>query len=533
MGLSLVKILIKIFMRNVSVEHFSIFIYNIDINYLKGKTMTLNIEWIYNKDLIIYILKTISISMFTYYTSIKMIDLRKYLSLKYGFIFFCTSTLIIIVSQIIEKVINIDINTIFYMIIFISIFFAIITKNNLGYSIFVNVISLSINQILFFISTVLGFVIYLALKIESEYLNFVIILLINMILVKMILKIKKINKGVAILKRNRQNQYFDLLILNLSIILLFLFMLIPISYNNPTQKKGFLTLIAFSILMFVTIQKSLQLYYKQKMLVKDLEETKEELENKKKEVEALEKENLEFSKVSHSIAHKQKSLEHKLNELSMKSEIADELDIKDRIKNLDKDLREKTVVVLDKTGIDEIDDMLSYMQSECVKNKIDFQLQLNGNIYTMINHHIDKEELEILLADHIKNAIIAIGYGDNVNKSILVRLGKIDGNYGLYVFDSGIEFEIDTLLNLGKKPSTTHKDSGGTGMGFMNTFDTLRKHKASFIIEEYGKPVKDNFTKALKFKFDGKNEFKICSYREEEIRNKDKENSLVVEKLSL
>ena len=44
------------------------------------------------------------------------------------------------------------------------------------------------------------------------------------------------------------------------------------------------------------------------------------------------------------------------------------------------------------------------------------------------------------------------------------------------------------LEKLGKKPSTTHKDEGGTGMGFMNTFDTLRKCKASLTIEEFNKP---------------------------------------------
>lgn len=135
----------------------------------------------------------------------------------------------------------------------------------------------------------------------------------------------------------------------------------------------------------------------------------------------------------------------------------------------------------------------------------------------MVNNFVSKEDLEILLADHIKNAIIAINYSNNVNKSILIRLGIIDGIYSLYIYDSGIEFEIDTLKNLGKKPSTTHADSGGTGMGFMNTFDTLNKYKASMIIEEYGKPSKDNYTKAIMIKFDKKNEFKICSYRDEQV----------------
>ena len=488
--------------------------------------------WLDNVNDIIYILKILFTGILTYYISIKITKAKITMSLYKLFIFFIAIICIPLLAQIIKGLNGIEISSIIYVVLMISVLFSITTKNKLGYSILVNTISASINQIIFFIATVVSFIPYNILRIKSEYFNFFIIICIYLILLILCLKMKRIKHGIGFLTKNKNNQYFDMLILNISMIVLFM-VIITSNYKEKVTINLMLGLIGFSIITFVTIQKSLQLYYKQKMLVKDLEETKEELENKKKEVEALEKENLEFSKISHSIAHKQKSLEHKLNELSMKSEIADELDIKDRIDDLSKNLMKETIVVLDKTGITEIDDMLSYMQSECVKNKIDFQLQLNGNIYTMINHHIDKEELEILLADHIKNAIIAIGYGDNVNKSILVRLGKLDGSYGLYVYDSGIEFEIETLLNLGKKPSTTHKDSGGTGMGFMNTFDTLRKHNASFIIEEYGKPVKDNFTKALKFKFDGKNEFKICSYREEEIKNKDKENSLIVEKLSL
>ena len=485
----------------------------------------IGIEWINNNiSLIIFILKFIFIIMCTYYTSVKMLDLNKYLSLKYGFLFFCTAIFIVIFSQIIKKVSQMDINSIFYMLVFISIFFSIITKNSLGYSILISIISLSINQILFFVSTSLSFIIYLIVKVQSEYLNFLIILLINIILVKLIFKIKRINKGVVILKKNITNQYFDLLILNVSIMLLILFMLLPMDYNDFAQKRGVLILIVFSILMVITITKSLQLYYKQRMLVKDLEETKKELEEKKSEVKELEKENLNFSKISHTIAHRQKSLEHKLEELNMNSEISSELGA--RIENVTKDLKKETPIELSKTGISVIDDMLSYMQSECIKNKIDFQLQLNGNIYTMTNHYIGKDELEILLADHIKDAIIAIGYVDSVNKSILVRLGKIDGTYSLYVYDSGIEFEIDTFKELGIKPSTTHKDNGGTGMGFMNTFDTLRKYKASLEIEEIGKPCKDNFTKVLKFRFDNKNEFKIKSYRKDEIKKKDKENKL-------
>lgn len=84
----------------------------------------------------------------------------------------------------------------------------------------------------------------------------------------------------------------------------------------------------------------------------------------------------------------------------------------------------------------------------------------------------------------------------------------------MYIHDSGIEFEKETLEKLGKEPITTHKSEGGTGMGFMNTFDTLKKCKGSLIINEIGKPSKDNFTKIVMIRFDGKNEFRVISYRE-------------------
>ena len=327
-------------------------------------------------------------------------------------------------------------------------------------------------------------------------------------------KIKRFKNGFTFLQKKLKDDYFDILIINISIIILFLLtIMLSIDFKIEIVEKLVYGFITIAIMMFITILKSIQLYYKQKMLIQDLNETKEELENKKKEVEELEKENLNFSKISHSIAHKQKSLEYKLNNLMLKSEIASEIDLKDRIENITKELKQETTVELAKTDITEIDDMLAYMQSECIKNKIDFQLQLNGNIHYMVNNHISKEKLEILLADLIKNAIIAINYSDNTNKSILVRLGIIEGNYSLYVYDTGIEFEKETLKNLGKKPSTTHGDNGGTGMGMMNTFDTLREFKASMIIHEIGKPCKDNYTKSIQIIFDKKNTFKIETYR--------------------
>lgn len=68
-------------------------------------------------------------------------------------------------------------------------------------------------------------------------------------------------------------------------------------------------------------------------------------------------------------------------------------------------------------------------------------------------------------------------------------------------------------------------------MGFMNTFDTLRQYQASMVIQEYSEPCQDNFTKVIQIKFDKKNEFKICSYRANEIESKINKKILQLEKM--
>ena len=478
-------------------------------------------------EILAYIIKTLFLDISTFYAAAKITNTKNVIDIRV----IISMIVIAIVSGYIKSETN-SMSSTLVQILFIGIIYTLVSKGKIEYSLIIVSISLSITYVIYIVAIIFNYILNTIYLIKNDYINMIIISIIHIIILFILFRFKRLKNGISFLKSNLKNEYFDILILNISIVIVFAFVLFTNS-NNELTGSIFFIFVLLVFIMFITIQKSLQLYYKQKMLVKDLEETKVELEDKKKEVEELEKENLNFSKISHSIAHKQKSLEFKLNELSMKSEISSEIGLKDRIEKLGKELTKETISVIGKTGIEEIDDMLKYMQSECVKNKIDFQLQISGNIYTMINHYIDKEELEILLADHIKNAIIAIGYGDNINKSILVRLGKLDGYYGLYIYDSGIEFEIETLYKLGKIPATTHKDNGGTGMGFMNTFDTLRKHKASFVIEEYGKPVKNNFTKALKFIFNQKNEFKIYSYRNEEIEKENKENNLLVEKLNI
>ena len=458
-------------------------------------------------DVITYMIKIFFINICTYYTFLKIINVKNIFNKKLLIVTLINIIIVIIVGFIKSKT-NSFMSTI-SLVILSGLVYSKLHKFNIGYAILVDTISLSINYVLFFISLMITFCINGIYTINNDYINMIIIDIVHIILIYCLFRIKRFKYGFIFLQKNLKNEYFDILILNICVIVLILSIAFT-SFNIVITGNIFFGFIASSIIMLITIQKSLQLYYKQKLLKQNLEAEKKAREEEQQKNKELEKENLKLHKKIHSINHRQDSLEYKIDTLSQQTEIASEIDIRDRINKISKTITEdKVVIELTKTNIQTIDDMLKYMQSKCIKNNIDFELKINGNIHHMINNIVSKEDLEILIADLIKNAIIAISYSDNINKSILVRLGIIDGIYSLYVYDTGIEFKIETLLNLGIKPSTTHADNGGTGMGFMNTFDTLNKYKASLIIKEYGKESKDNYTKAIIIKFDKNNDYKI------------------------
>lgn len=462
---------------------------------------------------IIDFIKMYFISSFTFYLSLRLINYKKYKKID----ILCIQILQILICSIyifIRDYIPFF-GSIFLLIITLSIGISKCAKRKISYSIFITIVSISINYVIFLVSTSIVYIINYILKINDDKILLIIILGLYVIFIYRFMKIKKICKGFAFIQNNLFLDYFTISNLNISMIIIFTITL----FRNCDKSNNKLILLELSgaiLVMVITIKKSFELYYKQKLLIKDLDETKEELAKTKEELAKAEKENLEASKRSHSLVHRQKALEFQISELTKNKNSKDINKIKQDVENLSKELYGKEVMTqLSKTNIELIDNMFRYMQFECYKNEIRFDLQICGNIYKMINNVINKETLEILLADHIKNAIIAVKHSENSNKSILVKLGKIGDCYGVCIYDSGIEFKEETFKTLGKKPSSTHLDEGGSGMGFLNTFDTLNKYKASLIIDEIGMPCEENYTKVIMIKFDGKNEFKVNSYRQQ------------------
>ena len=484
------------------------------------------------KDILIaYGIKMFFINIYTYCVLRKMLNYNKKDNYE---ILVIINVIVSIICTIVRYYTNSVISIAILYLLFNIIIFLI---HKINTSLLANTVSFSICIILLGLSIMLSFIPYRSLYIKNEIINLLVILVIEGILIRFIFKLKRFQKGVLSLSNKGKNDFVEIVMLNISIIIIFVYCLLS-SYNSNSIVNLVIAFIILGVIMFIMIQKTLILYYKQKLLEKTLEENKQEIANKDKQIQELQNEKFKISKVSHEFYNRQKALELAVKEYisNTKAEASNEIAITNKINELSKEYsgkieKIKTPEKLPLTGINEIDRMFKYMQSECENNKIDFNLQINCNIFYMVNNLISKNRLETLIGDHIRDAIIAVNHSPSKNKSIIAIIGIKEGSYEFSVYDTGIEFEIDTLIKLGLEPTTTHKESGGTGIGFITTFETMEETKASLIIEEKQKITENDYTKSISIRFDGKHQYTIKSYRAEEIEKKNKTNRIIIKKL--
>ena len=483
-----------------------------------------------NSDLVI---KYLLINIFTYLIALKISNTK---NIKYiqSISIIIGSVIVTIIYSILKEYLNFTL--LFMIAFFIQIMFltGIINKNTS--IIITNLLANAIAYAIFIVASIIELIPMIIFKIKISTINFMLIALIDIILMLFFLKMKRLKNGLVFLNNNVCNNYIDIIVINISMTIILAYCILGNYYGNLTMNLT-VSFVILTIIMFIMIQKTLILYYKQKLLEKTMEDYEEKIKQKDEIIKELSEEKFKISKVNHEFYNRQKSLEKAVKDFinNTSTEMGNELTIINKINNLSKEYSNKMekikqVEKLPLTDVEEIDEMFKYMQSECIKNNIDFRLKIEGNIISLINNIIEKDRLVTLIGDHLRDAIIAINSGTNKFKSIIAILGIKDKYYEFCVYDTGVEFEIETLLKLGLEPVTTHKNTGGTGIGFISTFETINKCKASLIIQEKNKENTNNYTKAVIIRFDGKKEYRIKSYRANEIKKQVKDNRIIIEK---
>ena len=474
--------------------------------------------------LIDLLLKAFSINLCTTYSYIKMnnFKIKEYIVVPLTIIL---SIMIAFIELILKQYLTKVGATIISYFIY-NVLLSLILKNKFGYSLISVLLSLSISFITYSISSFILLILAKSLNILQFYNNpifFIAIFIFQFTLSALLFKIKRLKDGFPFLKN--KNEYLDVVILNISIAIIFIYFFTCYYVNSSLLipfKSSFIILTLFAIIVTILTEKSFVIYQKQKLLEKTLKDYEQELSESKTQFELLLKEKNNLVKANHEFYHRQQALNLKLDTLIKKNKLLFKEEygsIMDRINTLSTEYgtaisNNETPSILPKTNITEIDDMFIYMQNECQKNNIDFTLRLTSDIYQLLNNIIPKNKFETLIGDLIRNSIIAINCSSNNNRSIMVILGIKDNTYEFSVYDTGIEFEIETLSKLGLERATTHANTGGTGIGFITTFETLKYCNDILIITEFSDKNFD-YTKSITIKFDSENNYIIETYRAE------------------
>lgn len=408
---------------------------------------------------------------------------------------------------------------------------AVLTKEIDYGSFIVMLLAICITLFSFFIASAVLFFITLTKFfsiIRSTMGEYVIVGLLQCFLVHLFFKIKRFKNGFSFFREEKF--YKNIRVMNLLIIFVTATFIIFVFNKNPIiDRIIFFLLLSSMILIVYLIKRAITKHYKSNMKERAIEDLKQQIEKKDSEIEELKSELGRALKINHKYNHRISAMERAISKLKFGTEFAEENgELAELVKQLSDEYKNEigTLENIAKTGIVGIDSILEHMSNNAKKSNIKFGVEIKYNISEIIDKFIKQGKLETLLADHINDAIIAINYSNNNVKEIMVEFDKDEDIYEIRFYDTGIEFDIDTLLKLGKEQVTTHKDSGGSGIGFVTTFETLHECKGSLIIEEY-EQNQCKYSKSIIIRFDNKNMYKIRSYRQDEINKLSCESTIV------
>ena len=292
---------------------------------------------------------------------------------------------------------------------------------------------------------------------------------------------------------------------------------------------GFL-ISAFGI--YVWIRRSITAHYREKMKLRSEEYNKQTLAETEQTLEKMQQSNEFLAKIVHRDNHLISALNTSIDDYfnsddkSFKDNLLRDIQTlaKERTELIDKEQREAKI--LPSTGNLLFDSSINDLYFKAVAHGIDFDIDVSAPVDEIIGKYLSQTELQTLLCDHIKDAIIAVDAKWEGSDKILVSLSVKDNNYDITIFDSGVDFEIDTLSKLGKERVTTHAEDGGSGIGFMTTFETLKKSYASLIITENENKIP--FSKSISIRFDGLSAFVIQTYRAEKLKSAIKREDITI-----
>ena len=352
-------------------------------------------------------------------------------------------------------------------------------------------------------------------KLWQAFISRIILGCIQLLVMQFFFRIKRFK---ALYKKAYKNNLSDTVLYTSVVITIvtILFTILSASYAYITM--GVMILLTLLIIFILVWKSKVTNVYKEKVIFRNNELLQQKIDEQNKINERLKYHNDELSKIIHKdnkiipsmeIAVKTLLSEDYTNtqaEVLLKQISELSADRYNAVENYENENQN-----LSKTGILSVDAVVSYIRNRCAEEDINFSFIYNVDLSQIIDKIISEKELHTLIADLCENAVIAVK-GQNL-RNILLSIGMVDDLYSIDVFDSGIEFTPKTVFNIGIERYTTHRKTGGSGIGMMTVFEILNGCKASFTLDEALSI--NNYSKKVGVLFDEKNNFYLHTKRPE------------------
>ncbi len=320
-----------------------------------------------------------------------------------------------------------------------------------------------------------------------------------------------------------------------------LFFLVLLTYLQTSDISRLWVNILYSVLLVISLaalifwwQAQLTKSYLHKLQLLELESLRKELEETTKEMEHLKKQNEELGRLIHKDNKLIPAMETAVIDFLSASVQKENNTIGQSLISQLKELSGSRREILDEvsaarshhfaTGVPALDTMLTYFDRRAEARKMEFTVNVTPDLKAYVPSRISSDDITHLLADLLENAIIAVT--PCTSRKIRLQIYPYRKWFVIELSDTGIPFQTESLLQFGIQRLTTHKDSGGSGIGLMDIWKLKEKYHASIHITEY--PDSSPFSKRITFLLDHRNQYLIRTWRCEELKAESRRTDLCI-----
>lgn len=464
--------------------------------------------------------------------------LIKHFVLYYFCIFICNKSLhlrkfstslnisIAIILSILTHIININLNNGIYAIPLLLLWVTISIYNTHPKITFAAItisfsISYSIHIILSFFIAILS---ASSFETDKHFPIFAIIVgILQLIIVKLLFKTKRLRNGIPFLSSSIHINCATLL----GIILITFSLYMSDEYTSFHQRfSGILSFIASSLALAFLIywwQAQITKAYRRNLELRELESMRTEMAELKLMIKKLVDENERLAKITHrdntlisalknsTVKYLSTDFANPTVAMEVRKQLIENIESLSAGRNsLLEHTHEKSVRTFD-TGLPLLDELLREMDASAAEHGIVFSVHMGTSLGDFIPSAVSESDLVHTADDLLKNAFKSTLTREK--RIVQLQFYKLGKHLVIEVADTGIPFEIKSLVNMGVEKYTTYAD--GSGIGLMDIWSTKEKYGATYHLDEYenGAP----FAKKISLTFDKKNRYSIRTWRKEEI----------------